>query len=179
MQASIDTPVLVALLVFLMVLGWELYLNHRWKQTFGYGVSCVSLAALVIILLPLGEVFFFSLFASPLFVIVGCTIMVFGLGLRIFSHLNWRTHLSRHGGGRVLMDSGVYKFLRNPMWVGIWLATLGLYFIAGSSVGVLLTFVFWLPLLINLMRKEEKSLHRDFGENYKDYSKKVKRTGVV
>ena len=50
---------------------------------------------------------------------------------------------------RKLIISGPYQYSRNPLYVGIVLITLGFALLAGSFVGLILTFYFYLLGLFN------------------------------
>jgi protein-S-isoprenylcysteine O-methyltransferase Ste14 len=71
-----------------------------------------------------------------------------------------------------LIDSGVYSWVRRPMYLGILLVCLGFFFISPS----LLSFGVWLAffILYNKMAiYEEKDLIRILGEEYIAYKRRV------
>lgn len=71
-----------------------------------------------------------------------------------------------------LIDSGVYSWVRHPMYLGILLFCLGLFFISPS----LLSFGVWLVFFIlydKMATYEEKDLIRILGEEYIAYQKRV------
>lgn len=74
-----------------------------------------------------------------------------------------------------LVDSGVYRFTRNPMYLGMALLYAGLAF-AIESVGAWL----FLPVVIiviqtQVIAREERYLEAKFGEAYRDYKLRVRR----
>jgi protein-S-isoprenylcysteine O-methyltransferase Ste14 len=74
-----------------------------------------------------------------------------------------------------IVDSGVYRFTRNPMYLGMAMLYAGLG-LAFSSLG---TFLF-LPILILIIRtqviaREERYLEGKFGQSYLDYKSRVRR----
>lgn len=74
-----------------------------------------------------------------------------------------------------IVATGVYRFTRNPMYVGMAMLYTGLGFML-SSLGVLLL----LPLVIVLIRtqviaREERYLELKFGQSYLDYKARVRR----
>lgn len=74
-----------------------------------------------------------------------------------------------------LVDSGVYRFTRNPMYLGMALLYAGLAF-AFESVGAWL----FLPVVIiviqtQVIAREERYLEAKFGEAYRDYKLRVRR----
>jgi len=71
-----------------------------------------------------------------------------------------------------LIDSGVYSWVRHPMYLGILLSCLGFFFISPS----LLSFRVWLAFFIlydKMAAFEEKDLIRILGEEYVAYQKRV------
>lgn len=71
-----------------------------------------------------------------------------------------------------LIDSGVYSWVRHPMYLGILLFCLGFFFISPS----LLSFGVWLAFFIlydKMATYEEKDLIRILGEKYIAYQKRV------
>lgn len=75
----------------------------------------------------------------------------------------------------VLVQSGVFQFSRNPMYLGmlIGLVAFGIYF------GNPLSFVV-LPMFVGYMNRyqikpEEKSMRQQFGGEYQDYCTQVRR----
>ena len=75
-------------------------------------------------------------------------------------------------GERNLVTTGVYAFVRHPMYLGFLLILLG-FFLASLS---LLSLVVWAGLFVFLDRMatyEERDLCRILGEQYLDYQKQV------
>lgn len=74
-----------------------------------------------------------------------------------------------------IVATGVYRFTRNPMYVGMAMLYTGLGFMF-SSLGAFLL----LPVLILLIRtqvivREERYLEAKFGQSYLDYKARVRR----
>ena len=74
-----------------------------------------------------------------------------------------------------IVSTGIYRWTRNPMYLGMSLVTAGLAFLLGS-----LWFLIVLPLAVYAVTKlaiepEEAYLQRKFGQTYLDYKNKVRR----
>jgi len=71
-----------------------------------------------------------------------------------------------------LLDSGVYSWVRHPMYLGILLFCLAFFFVSPSllSIGILLVFFI---LYDKMATYEEKSLTQILGEDYIAYKKRV------
>ena len=75
---------------------------------------------------------------------------------------------------RHLMTDGPYRWSRNPMLTGTYLYYTGVL-IALWSWWALLVFVIIAAVMMLQVRSEEKRLEADFGQEYLDYKKKVRR----
>ena len=73
-----------------------------------------------------------------------------------------------------LMTSGPYSFSRNPMLLGIYIYDIGVMLWL-CSLWPLIVFAVEVVLLTLQVRSEEKRLEADFGEEYRDYKKRVPR----
>ena len=73
-----------------------------------------------------------------------------------------------------LMTDGPYKRSRNPMLTGTYLYYIGVM-IAVWNVWALLVFAAIATVMMLQVRSEEKRLETDFGQEYLDYKKKVRR----
>ena len=73
-----------------------------------------------------------------------------------------------------LMTSGPYRLCRNPMLVGIYIYDVGILVWLWSVLPVII-FLIEVILLTLQVHSEEKRLTQDFGQEYLDYKKRVKR----
>lgn len=74
-----------------------------------------------------------------------------------------------------LVTGGLYKYTRNPMYLGMFLILLGVAFMMGSITSLLPVFAFMLIIRFNFVAGEERFLHDAFGQSYLDYKAKVRR----
>ena len=76
---------------------------------------------------------------------------------------------------KTLITSGPYRFSRNPLYLGgNVLIFFGAALFFGSPTAVVATAVH-LPLIDLFVRREEKQLERDFGEEWQSYKANVRR----
>jgi protein-S-isoprenylcysteine O-methyltransferase Ste14 len=74
-----------------------------------------------------------------------------------------------------IVDSGPYRFTRNPIYLGMVLGLIGLA-IAFNSLWLLLTLVaFALVIRYGVVAREEVYLERKFGDVYRRYRARVRR----
>lgn len=82
-------------------------------------------------------------------------------------------HSSQMHAGQVVA-AGPYRFVRNPLYLGTWLFSLGISILmppSGAAVFLLLTFVFYFRLMLG----EEAFLTGQLGEPYVQYREAVPR----
>lgn len=74
-----------------------------------------------------------------------------------------------------LVTVGLYRWVRNPMYIGIILALLGQGLLYQSGMVVGLAGGFWLVVHLFITLYEEPHLIRKFGESYKEFLRTVPR----
>jgi protein-S-isoprenylcysteine O-methyltransferase Ste14 len=110
--------------------------------------------------------------------IVGFALVVIGFLLGIAAFVEFRkarTTINPHGNVTSIIDTGVYRLTRNPIYLGFVLMLIGLPLNSGTYWGLLLA-----PLMIisfnNLViQHEEAYLEKKFGEQYTSYKSRVRR----
>lgn len=109
---------------------------------------------------------------------VGIAVAIIGVLLGIGAFLEFqkaRTTLDPHGSTTQIVTSGLYRFTRNPIYLGFLLVIIGLPLYLGYIWGIVIA-----PLYIFLMnhlviQHEEAYLERKFGEPYTSYTSRVRR----
>lgn len=86
-----------------------------------------------------------------------------------------RTTLDPHGSAKQLVTSGIYRFTRNPIYLGFLLMVIGLPLNSGLYWGIVLApfYIFMMNRLI--IQHEEAYLERKFGNAYTGYISRVRR----
>ena len=79
------------------------------------------------------------------------------------------------GAARILVTSGIYRFTRNPMYLGIVLILLAWLVFLGNLLSIVM-----LPLFVLYMNRfqispEERALTEKFGDEYLRYQQEVRR----
>ncbi|MEQ9561211.1 MAG: isoprenylcysteine carboxylmethyltransferase family protein [Woeseiaceae bacterium] len=74
-----------------------------------------------------------------------------------------------------LVSDGIYRFTRNPMYVGmlLWLAAFGVWLANGFAFTVCVFFILYMNRF--QIGPEERALQATFGESYLAYTKRVRR----
>ncbi len=82
----------------------------------------------------------------------------------------------RHpGAARVLVTGGIYRYTRNPMYVGIVLVLLAWVVFLGNILSLLMVALFVVYLNRFQIIPEERALAENFGEQFLQYQKRVRR----
>ncbi len=74
-----------------------------------------------------------------------------------------------------LLATGIYRFTRNPMYLGLGLLQAGIGVLLGNLWMVALVPASWAVIYWTAIRHEEAYLERKFGIAYLDYKKSVRR----
>lgn len=75
----------------------------------------------------------------------------------------------------VLVVTGPFKATRNPMYLGILVATLGLSFVIGTYLAFAAPVAFFLFVNFISIPYEEEKMESQFGEDYRAYKARVRR----
>jgi protein-S-isoprenylcysteine O-methyltransferase Ste14 len=76
---------------------------------------------------------------------------------------------------RMLVVTGLYRYVRNPMYVGVVAAILGQSLFFGDTRLLIYGAFIWLAFHLFVLLYEEPMLERTFGEEYKAFRKNVPR----
>ena len=101
------------------------------------------------------------------FVIVTWCIVIFGV--------KGQGTLSPFDPTKKLVVSGLYKFSRNPMYIGVMLMLTGETLLLLSLSLCIYSFIVFVGFNIFIIAREEPRLKKDFGVDYDNYCKKVRR----
>jgi protein-S-isoprenylcysteine O-methyltransferase Ste14 len=107
---------------------------------------------------------------------LGCATLGFVLGLlALLEFRRVRSALDPKKPARSLVTSGIYRFTRNPVYLGFVFMLIGLPLNWGTYWGIIL--VWPLVVLINnlVIKHEEAGLEREFKAQYADYASRVRR----
>ncbi len=106
-------------------------------------------------------------------VLIALAVALFGLCLRELRR--HQTTINPHRAASNLVETGPFRFSRNPIYVSLTVLQVGVGLLA-SSTWVLLMLLWVLPLMQRLViAREEEHLRWRFGSEYVDYSARVRR----
>jgi len=113
-------------------------------------------------------------------VTIGALLIAASAGLGIPAILSFRaagTHVEPWKPTSVLVTGGIFRRLRNPMYVGLILFLVGLAVLLASDWMLVMTVVFVLVLHVGVVKREERYLEAKFGDAYRRYKAAVPRYG--
>lgn len=112
-------------------------------------------------------------------------VVPWGIGLLIWGYLQYRVsgrYRTKHGGGgpglevppSKLVDTGIYAYTRNPMYLGhlVFLFGLAITFWSAAALLLLLANIYWFHRRV---LGDERHMKERFGSVYSAYSGRVKR----
>jgi protein-S-isoprenylcysteine O-methyltransferase Ste14 len=85
------------------------------------------------------------------------------------------TTISPSGQPTALVDNGIFRFTRNPMYLGMALMLLGFALFFGSLTPLCGVVFFVVVVQQRFILQEEQRLHKAFGEVYLHYCQQVRR----
>ena len=105
-------------------------------------------------------------------------LLTLGFLVRVWATVHFYTHEMRVISlepQSTLITSGPYRYSRNPLYLGgnVFIF-LGASILLGSTMALVVT-ILHLPLIDRFIRREERQLARDFGEEWQSYRKRVRR----
>ena len=112
-------------------------------------------------------------FGFPAIVTPALSVGFCGLMLWMVSMMNLGSSFAVLPGSKQLVNKGVYKYIRHPMYCGINITLGGLIIASGSLLGLFVYIVLAIPLNVVRSRWEEKALLEEFGESYVEYKRKT------
>jgi protein-S-isoprenylcysteine O-methyltransferase Ste14 len=109
--------------------------------------------------------------------IIGLALFLIGFSIMIVGQVTLRHNYSGTVVIRVdhqLITHGIYRFTRNPIYLGFIMVATGLPVYAASLYGFLTSLIL-IPIILNRIRLEEKLLTEEFQDAYQKYKETTKK----
>jgi len=107
------------------------------------------------------------------FALFGAAVIIFVAAIReLIKH---KTHPSPYKPTATIVDTGIYRFSRNPIYVGFLLVVVASAACANSAWLLLAAVALFVLLRFGVVSREEQYLSRKFGDVYEEYRRKVRR----
>lgn len=112
-----------------------------------------------------------GLFTAGHFIAAGVILLI--IAARQFGKAN--TPLKPEKTPACIVEKGLYRFSRNPMYLGMVLVLMGAAIAMGSLAAFTAPIGFVFAMNIYQVPREEKELEEQFGGTYCDYARRVRR----
>ncbi len=118
--------------------------------------------------------------AFPLQAIVAYALMAIGLaldGVSVFAFVKAKTTVTPLAPEKTsrLVSGGLYRFTRNPMYLGMLLILTGIAVLLGAPANILVLAGFVAYITHFQIKPEEERLEAMFGDEYRAYKRSVRR----
>lgn len=136
----------------------------------GFGVALLGVG--------IDHLFGITKFDYAITTIIGWTLLALGFLLRVWATFHFyerQMKVVALSTQRHLITTGPYRFSRNPLYLGgnVFIF-LGAALLLGTPSGVAIT-VIHLPLVDFMIKREERQLEQTFGDEWREYKKRVRR----
>jgi len=74
-----------------------------------------------------------------------------------------------------LHTNGIFRFTRNPMYLGISIGLAGIAILTGIIFNLAFSILYLILMDVLFVRQEEEKLENEFGESYQQYKKRTRR----
>lgn len=105
--------------------------------------------------------------------LIGVGVVLFMWVRRLF--LAADTTIRPHENPSALVDNGPFRCSRNPIYLSVVLAMVGLALVVGSLPFYIVPVLFALPIHLHFIPMEEANLEAALGQPYRDYKARVRR----
>ncbi len=105
-------------------------------------------------------------------------LVVLGVALAIWGRnalVSAGTNVNPYRPSTAIVDSGPYRFTRNPLYVSLTLMFLGLTLAFDTWWGFILLVPVLLVMHLGVILREERYLEQKFGDSYRRYRERVRR----
>jgi protein-S-isoprenylcysteine O-methyltransferase Ste14 len=110
--------------------------------------------------------------------LIGFLFMLAGLWINIRASSNFKkagTTIKPFQTSTQLVTTGLFRYSRHPMYLGMVIALLGIILILGSLSPIIILPIFIVLISRKFITPEEKMLLSTFGETYEKYKKQVRK----
>ena len=169
--------IIVLIYLFWIVFESTISIKERDKGEKTSDFGTLEFYAISQALTFLSALWFDSIWPSPSFAhFLGLDVFLFGICFRLWAIItlgHYYSHIVREVDDHKIIDSGPYKYIRHPAYVGMIVAHFGIVLYFFNLVTFLIFFLALIPAIILRIFIEEKTLFRI--EGYAYYAQNRKR----
>jgi protein-S-isoprenylcysteine O-methyltransferase Ste14 len=138
----------------------------------GYFIILLALSILFHFEFPILKIIFYP------YNFIGIALIIIGIAMTILVNsllLKSKTSIQPYETPRFFVTSGLFRFSRNPLYLGMAIALFGVNIFLGSLSPFIFPIIFIIFIDRMFIPMEEKALEKEFGNEYADYKKRVRR----
>ncbi len=112
------------------------------------------------------------------FNLIGITLIILGLVFTILVKKQFEkneTEIHTFKTPSKFVTDGLFKYSRNPIYLGFTIALVGIWLVTGNLVALVGVLIFFLISNFWYIPYEEKIMENEFGNEYKIYKSRVRR----
>jgi protein-S-isoprenylcysteine O-methyltransferase Ste14 len=150
--------------------------GSKWTRYYNWNLPLMICAYLLVVLISFLEFVFNSSYVFGIQQIISLTVFLTGVVLSNYARkILGSFHQSKISlcDNHDLVTTDLYRVLRHPYLLGVFLEVLSITLFFGSKYGLLVFAIVYVPLLWLRSKLEDNILDKRFGEKFKDYKKKV------
>jgi protein-S-isoprenylcysteine O-methyltransferase Ste14 len=109
---------------------------------------------------------------------IGLIPLIIGIVLNLAADASLKKHgttVKPYEPSTTLITSGIYKYSRNPMYLGMIMILIGVALLMGSLTPYSIVLIFIITIDRHFIRPEEEMLNRQFGRAWAEYRNNVRR----
>ena len=129
-------------------------------------IVCAVIMIIIGLTLPVKNIITFP------YNLIGILVLILGIGLSVWGSNKFNqvgTNIQTFEEPDILITDGLFKYSRNPMYLGFLTGLLGLFIILGAVSPIILVFIFLIITDHWYIRFEEEMMVRKFGKKYINY----------
>ncbi len=110
--------------------------------------------------------------------LIGLPVLLFGIYLSLKAKKQFKkskTPISPNASPTQLHQRGLYKFTRNPMYLGIVIGLIGIALLTTSVINLFFPLMYLAIMDRLFILQEETNLNKEFGKQFLDYKRKTRR----
>jgi protein-S-isoprenylcysteine O-methyltransferase Ste14 len=135
-------------------------------------IICAVIMIIIGLTLPVKNIITFP------YNLIGIVVLFLGIGLSVGGSNKFNqvgTNIQTFEEPDILITDGLFKYSRNPMYLGFLTGLLGLFIILGAVSPIILVFIFLIITDKWYITFEEQMMLRKFGKKYIDYQSVTRR----
>jgi len=133
---------------------------------------CILVSILFGLFIP-----FFNLIPLSYSFLIGIPLLIFGIYIVLHTYSIFKNNNTPESFKEsvCVVDEGIYRYSRNPMYLGFLIALIGVSFISRNILSFISPIFFFLVVQFMFIPFEEEKMKKEVGKKYLEYKEKVRK----